>query len=159
MSTQLGIIRKAAHSLGYSSLKKEQEEAIAAFISGNDVFVSLPTGYGKSLCFALLPVVFDILRRVQKHECIVMVVSLLSTLMKDQVGAFTSVEMTAVFVNDESASREQKRKITHGECQLVFISPEALFKTVEWRGMLSNDVYRKNLVGFIVDEAHCVKKW
>ncbi len=78
MSQQLGIIRKAAHSFGYSSLKKEQE-AIAAFISENDVNVSLPTGYGKSLCFALLPVVFDILRGVQKHECIVMVVSPLST--------------------------------------------------------------------------------
>ncbi len=44
------------------------------------------------------------------------------TLMKDQVAAFTSVGMTEVFVNDESASWEQKRKITHGECQLVFIS-------------------------------------
>ena len=69
-----------------------------------------------------------------------MVVSPLSALMKDQAASFTSVGMTAVFVNDESASREQKRKITHGECQVVFISLEALFKTVEWRGMLSIDV-------------------
>ncbi len=61
MSSQLGIIRKAANSLGYSSLIKEQEEAIAAFISGNYVFVSLPTGYGRILCFALLPVIFDII--------------------------------------------------------------------------------------------------
>ncbi len=79
--------------------------------------------------------------------------------MKDQVAAFTSIGMTAAFVNDESANREQHRKIKRGECQLVFISPEGLFKTLEWRGMLSTDVYRKNLVGFIIDEAHCVKKW
>ncbi len=66
MSTsKLEIIRKTAHSLGYSNLKKEQEEAIQGFISGSDVFVSLPTGYGKSLCFALLPIVFDLLRGVE----------------------------------------------------------------------------------------------
>ena len=41
----------------------------------------------------------------------------------------------------------------------MFISPEALFLTAEWRGMLSSDLYRRYLVGFIVDEAHCVKKW
>ena len=45
-------IVRAATSLGYSKLKLEQEQAIASFVS---VFVALPTGYGKSLCFVLLP--------------------------------------------------------------------------------------------------------
>ena len=56
------IMRRAASALGYSALKAEQEQAITHFVNGNDVFVFLPTGYGKSLCFALLPRVFDILR-------------------------------------------------------------------------------------------------
>ena len=52
-------IVKAATSLGYSRLKLEQEQAIGSFVSGNDVFVALPTGYGRSLCFVFLPRVFD----------------------------------------------------------------------------------------------------
>ena len=46
-------IVKAATSLGYSKLKLEQDQAIASFVSDNDVFVTLPIGYGKSLCFVL----------------------------------------------------------------------------------------------------------
>jgi len=46
----------AATKLGYESLKMEQKEAVKAFVEGNDVFVSLSTGFGKSLFFALLPV-------------------------------------------------------------------------------------------------------
>ena len=41
----------------------------------------------------------------------------------------------------------------------ALVSPEALFLATEWRRMLAGDIYGKNLVGFVVDEAHCVKKW
>ncbi len=46
-----------------------------------------------------------------------------------------------------------------GNYQIIFISPEALFVSTEWRNVLSSDVFRNNLVGFVIDEAHCVKKW
>ena len=65
MVTVSGILSTAAGSLGYSKLKPEREQAIASFVSGNDVFVALPTGYSKSLCFALLPCVFDLLRGIE----------------------------------------------------------------------------------------------
>ena len=45
----------ALHRLGFDTLRKEQDRVVKAFISGQDVFAALPTGYGKSLCFALLP--------------------------------------------------------------------------------------------------------
>ena len=64
-------------------LKPEQRTSIFQFASGSDVFVSLPTGYGKSLCYTLLPPVFDLLRGV-KEKSIVLVVSPLLALMKDQ---------------------------------------------------------------------------
>ena len=51
LSVAADTIRKVAVSVGYSKLKPEQEKAILSFVFGNDVFVSLPTGYGKSLCF------------------------------------------------------------------------------------------------------------
>ena len=155
----LDTVRKAATSLGYPQLKKEQEVAIVSFVSGNDVFVSLPTGYGKSLCFALLPRVFDMLRGVDNRS-VVIVVSPLVALMKDQVATFTAEGVRAAYVSDkEGSTRATRRKIKKGWYQVVYLSPEALFATLEWRRMLSTDHYRANLVGFVVDEAHCVKKW
>ena len=44
-------LREAAKSIGITRLKDEQKDAILAFASGRDVFVSLPTGYGKSICY------------------------------------------------------------------------------------------------------------
>ena len=52
----------AKQTFAVQAVRKEQEQAIRAFVEGNDVFLSLPTGYGKSLCFAMLPFVYDRLR-------------------------------------------------------------------------------------------------
>ena len=52
----------------------------------------------------------------------------------------------------------RKQAIKNGMFQIVFISPEALI-LLKWRNMLSNKVYRDNLVAFVADEAHCIKKW
>ena len=155
------IVGRAATSLGYSELKPEQEQAILAFVSGKDVFVALPTGYGKSLCYGLLPHVFDLLRGLEKQS-VVIVVSPLVALMKEQAVSFSSKGISAACISDKDdrdSTKETRRGIKRGEFQLVFLSPEALFATLEWRRMLSSDHYRTNLVGFVVDEAHCVKKW
>ena len=60
------LVTKVAESLGFPFLKAEQQEAITQFVLGKDVFVSLPTGFGKSLCYTLLPLVFDHLRGVER---------------------------------------------------------------------------------------------
>ena len=57
----MSAISEVARSMNLV-MKEKQLEAMATFISGRDVFVSLPTGYGKSLIFALLPLVFDIIK-------------------------------------------------------------------------------------------------
>jgi ATP-dependent DNA helicase RecQ len=154
------LMVKAAQSLGYSDLKREQKVVIKAFVEGKDVFVTLPTGYGKSLCYALLPWIFDMRRGLAEKTSICMIVSPLIALMKDQSTSFTAKGISATYISDKEATNKgTKRKIVKGEYQLVFISPEALFLATEWRRMLAGDYYRKHLVGFIVDEAHCVKKW
>ena len=56
------ILAETIKELGLSSLKPKQEEAIRAFVSGKDVFVSLPTGYGKSLIYGILPLIYNKLR-------------------------------------------------------------------------------------------------
>ena len=61
-------IKTAAERLGFKKLKEKQIEAIKAFISGKDVFVSLPTGYGKSLIYGILPLVFNILEGLSHSD-------------------------------------------------------------------------------------------
>ena len=53
------VLQEVSEELGFPSLKAKQKEAIGAFVKGNDIFVSLSTGYGKSVIFAMLPMVFD----------------------------------------------------------------------------------------------------
>ena len=57
-------VESVALFLGISQLKEEQRKAIDAFVSGKDVFVCLLTGFGKTVCYIVLPVVFDALRKV-----------------------------------------------------------------------------------------------
>ena len=61
-------------------------------------------------------------------------------------------------VTGESSS-EEKSQVVKGNFQLVFFSPESLLSGHRWRELLQVEPYRSNLVAFIVDEAHCVKKW
>ena len=56
------VLEMAVRSCGLKELKPKQREALLAFIDHRDVFVALPTGYGKSIIYGILPVVFDILK-------------------------------------------------------------------------------------------------
>ena len=66
---------EAAMELGYSSMKPEQVEVAVALIEGRDVFAILPTGFGKSLCYACLPVAFDKCQKKERGYSIAVVVS------------------------------------------------------------------------------------
>ena len=56
------VITEAAKVMGIAELKEKQKEAVSTFLQGRDTFVALPTGYGKSLIYAILPLVFDKLK-------------------------------------------------------------------------------------------------
>ena len=119
-------IAKVADSFGFK-LKLEQERSLQKFIAGNDIFISLPTGYGKSLCYILLPPIFDIIRKVDKKS-IVLVVSPLIALMKDQVATVTAMGLSSTYVTDkQSTTSSVKAGIKNGDYQIIFVSPEALF--------------------------------
>ena len=152
-------VRSVCDQHGYK-LKKEQEEAIMNFISGKDVFVCLPTGYGKSVCFMFLPEIMDVVHSRTSGTSIVLVVTPLTSLMKDQVDACISHGVKAVAVSSETESKNsQFHLVANGEFQLVYISPEMILCNKKWRNALQNRVYQLRLCGLIVDEAHCVKKW
>ena len=80
--------------------------------------------------------------------------------MEDQVATITSLGTSAVHVSErQGTDLSIKQQIRHGNYQILFISPETLFSSTEWRRLLSTDNYKHNLVVLVVDEAHCVKKW
>ena len=150
-------ISYAAARIGYSQLRPEQITVVKAFVGGKDVFVCLPTGYGKSLCFAILPFVYDALRATTGS--IVLCVSPLTSLMLDQRNKFVPRGLSVEFIGEAQDDPTALRSVENGEVQLVYTSPECLLGNRRWRSMLCSEAYRTRLVAFVVDEAHCVKKW
>ena len=122
---------------------------------GNDVFVNLPTGSGKSFC--IIPPLFDALRN--EPGSIAIVVSPLVALMKDQVEAMKKRGISAVYVGD-SSGHDITTKICSGTFQLVYLSPESLLTNDTWRDMLlQTPTYQQHLAALVIDEAHCIKQW
>ena len=91
-------LAEVVKKLGYHKLKGKQEEVMLAFVNSKDVFVSLPTGSGKSICYAVLPWLFDSLHSHQK-ESLIIVISPLISLMKDQVRSLQKMNLTAVCIS------------------------------------------------------------
>jgi len=138
-------ITEATRVLGYTELRPNQERVVTHFLSGNDVFVSLPTGSGKSLCYCLLPKAFDVLRKSKTSDTqsVVIVVSPLIALMKDQVRQMTERNVKAVYVGEIDDATETE--VCEGQFQLVYLSPEALLTNSTWRDMLQSPVYQSNV--------------
>ena len=78
-------ISKSAEQLGYLCLSAEQQEVVGNFVAGRDVFISYFTGAGKSLCYLVLPSIFNLLHN--SKSSIVIVVCLLKSLIEDQVAS------------------------------------------------------------------------
>ena len=150
-------VKEAASRLNIS-LKPEQKEVLMEFVCGNDVFVCLPTGYGKSLCYMLLPVVHDLLRG-HHNSSLILVISPLRSLMMDQVNACSKLGLNAVRVCSEVRENVREGSLMNADYQVLFISPELILTKRSWRDVLLNECYQSKLVGLIIDEAHCVKSW
>ena len=158
-------ITQSIRDLGYDKPRQHQVDVVYNFVSGRDTFVSLPTGSGKSVCFACTPVVFDKLRECgtscisdssSNHHCITVVVSPLTALMQDQVSNFWSRGLKAAYVGGEEKEFD---RVMNGDVQLVYLSPESILSQTHWREMFNTPCYHNNLVYLAVDEAHLIEKW
>ena len=136
---------------GFDEFKLNQEAIIASLLAGKDVFVIMPTGGGKSLCYQLPALMM---------EGTALIISPLIALMKNQVDAirgFCGNDSVAHFLNsslNKTQMKEVKKDILAGETKLVFIAPETLTKEE------NIDFFRNANVSFIaVDEAHCISEW
>ena len=79
--------------------------------------------------------------------------------MADQYERFSRVGLRVEFVVSCQDDYDSLLRVRDGRAQLVYISPEQLLRNLQWREMLRSDVYQRNLVSFVIDEAHTVSKW
>ena len=136
---------------GFDSFKGDQKAIIETLLSGKDVFVLMPTGGGKSLCYQLPSLMI---------EGTAIVISPLIALMKNQVDAmrnFSEADGVAHFINsslNRTAIEQVKQDILSGLTKLLYVAPESLTKeeNVEFLRQVKISFYA-------VDEAHCISEW
>jgi ATP-dependent DNA helicase RecQ len=142
------LIGTLKRHFGYDAFRPLQEEIIRDALDGRDVFVLMPTGGGKSLCFQLPALM---------REALTIVVSPLISLMKDQVDALQTSGIAATYLNSTLAQNEAKarwRGLHRGEYRMLYVAPERL--------MLETFLERAlnwNVAQFAIDEAHCISEW
>ena len=143
---------------GLANLLPEQEKSIRAFFEGSNVFVNLPTGYGKSLIFQCLPIVADALRGDPRGSSVVVVISPLRSLMEDQVSYLNNNGIPAIAITDEE-DPEIIQQVLNGNYVVVFGSPECMLSTPTWRGIFECESFKEMLIGVAIDEAHFIVQW
>ncbi|MBT8231014.1 MAG: ATP-dependent DNA helicase RecQ [Saprospiraceae bacterium] len=136
---------------GFKDFKLNQGEIIRSVLDGQDTFVIMPTGGGKSLCYQLPALIM---------EGTALIISPLIALMKNQVDSirgFSDENSVAHFLNsslNKTQMKEVKGDILSGKTKLVFIAPETLTKPENIQ------FFKEANVSFIaVDEAHCISEW
>ena len=135
-------------AFGYSQFRHGQLEVIQACLSGQDTFVLMPTGGGKSLCYQLPALLLPY---------VTVVVSPLMSLMKDQVDALQANGIAAEFINSSQSREEIQdviRRLRNQQLKLLYLAPERLLQP-DFMSRLAE-------VGvslFAIDEAHCISQW
>ena len=156
-------------------LKPMQVKCWHNAINGMDVMAVLPTGYGKSLIFQLLPFMLT----VKNTRNIVIIVAPLTSIIIDQVKVLPlrniipavfksediSKEVESLFVSTDKTKKIPDEDIStdieiikKGEFDLLFAHPEALLSD-DGRRLMKSSVFQENVVALVVDEAHCVITW
>ena len=135
---------------GYTQFRPGQAQIIHSILNDNDVFVIMPTGAGKSICFQIPALLFPGLT---------LVISPLISLMKDQVDTLMDLGIPATFINSSLSLREEKDRInraSNGEYRLLYIAPERL-EADSFSLLVQTLSQSVSLIA--IDEAHCVSQW
>mgnify|MGYP001169817070 CR=1 FL=1 len=133
---------------GYETYRPQQQEIIEGLIQGDDAFVLMPTGGGKSLCYQIPAL---------HRPGVGIVVSPLISLMKDQVDALQTCGVNAAFYNSSLKSSEAKRVLAMlhgGKLDLLYIAPERLMGDEFFQRLQDIPISL-----FAIDEAHCISQW
>lgn len=133
---------------GYSSFRPLQKEIIQDILLKRDVFVLMPTGAGKSLCYQIPALT---------QKGVTIVVSPLISLMKDQVDGLAQLGVAAACINSTLNAKDQgtvKRLLVQGKLSLLYVAPERLIQ-----GNFLTFLKELSLNTFAIDEAHCISEW
>ncbi|XP_066932172.1 ATP-dependent DNA helicase RecQ-like [Clytia hemisphaerica] len=134
------------------SIKPKQLEVITNIINGHDTLAILPTSYGKSMIYQLLPSVCKMLPG-QPDQAIIVVFSPLKALIQNQIEEAYNLRKS---LNLRACSLDGTYKeIVSGQFNLIIDTPEAWLNN-RWKDVLSSQYFRKNVKCFVVDEAHKV---
>jgi len=150
-STEIDLHKELKKYFGFNKFKGLQEGVVQSIISGNNTFVIMPTGGGKSLCYQLPALVLD---------GVAIVVSPLIALMKNQVDAIRSLSTDPGIAHVLNSSltkteiNQVKKDITSGLTKLLYVAPESLTKE-EYTAFLKG----VPLSFVAIDEAHCISEW
>lgn len=160
------IVSRICDMFKIDNLHPDQFNALLNFLRGQDVFVSKPTGSGKSIIYQIAPFVEMALAgagrlaqaSVWRTTAILIIICPLTSLMKDQVNQLQKLNVSAAYVNSDQPE-SILTNVEQGKYNLVFMSPESTLDNDRWRSMITNSVYSKCLMGIAVDEVHCVTHW
>ena len=151
MAEKINLTEQLKKYFGFDTFKGNQEAIIRSLLEGNDTFVLMPTGGGKSLCYQLPSLLM---------EGTAIVISPLIALMKNQVDAmrnFSEEDGVAHFINSslsKSAIDQVKSDISSGKTKLLYVAPESLTKEE------NVDFLKHVKISFYaIDEAHCISEW
>ena len=151
MTGTINLNEQLKHHFGFDSFKGEQEAIIRNLLEGNDTFVLMPTGGGKSLCYQLPSLIM---------EGTAIVISPLIALMKNQVDVINGLSEepgVAHYLNsslNKAAIQQVYKDVREGRTKLLYVAPESLNKEDNL------EFFRSFKISFYaIDEAHCISEW
>ena len=166
----LSCLDFAIHRSVYTNviLKPKQVTCLESLFLGKDVLGILPTGFGKSLIFHLLPYLLSRKREIQtrnlnenqqQQTSCVIVISPLNSLIHDQIarlrlaGVRVRILKTDMdYLDDESESHDEV-------CDILFAHPESIISCKFGRDVLQSDSYQDSVAAIVIDEAQCILEW
>ncbi|OQS07629.1 bloom syndrome protein [Thraustotheca clavata] len=153
-------MKRAKHILrdvfGHSAFRPGQERVVQEALLGHDVFVLMPTGGGKSLCYQL-PACVD--------AGVSIIISPLVSLIQDQVQQLQALDIEVALLNGDQDYETVQRPIisqlfsNSNQIKMLYVTPEKIASSGQLGNIFESLVSRGQLARFVVDEAHCISQW